>query len=120
MIVIAATRTVTKELEEGKQAEAVITDVTREEEQFSEGEDRSWYLGKAKEEFRRGRKGGSSRGEEDPIQVRVSLNWLIGMLPICRFSGQGIDEMQSVNGKLILGRKTTSKGVYGRETAKIS
>ena len=41
-----------------------------EEERYPEGEDGSWYLGKAKEEFhRRQGKGGSTRDEEDPIQA---------------------------------------------------
>jgi SEL1 protein len=72
MIVTTASRTKTKQLEEGNQAEGGIDDAPREEERFSEGEDGSWYLGKAKEEFRRQRgKGEPSRGEEDPIQVRV-------------------------------------------------
>jgi len=62
-------RTKTKQLEEDKPAEDVIEDLPREEARLSEGEDGSWYLGKAKEEFRRRRgKGDSSRGEEDPIQ----------------------------------------------------
>lgn len=72
MIVMTAIRPKTKQLEEGKQAEGVIEEGSREEERYLDGEDESWYLGKAKEEFhRRRRKGGSSGDEEDAIQVRV-------------------------------------------------
>lgn len=73
--VTKASRTKTKQLEESNQAEGAVEDAPREEEErFSEGEDGSWYLGKAKEEFRRRRgKGEPSRGEEDPIQVGVSF-----------------------------------------------
>jgi hypothetical protein len=121
MIIIIAIRTKTKQLEEDKQAEDAVEDIPREEERHLEGEDGSWYLGKAKEEFRRRRgKGGSSRGEEDPIQVRVSSTSLIGVLPMCYFSGRGIDEKQNANAKLILGRKTTLMVVYDHETARMA
>ena len=121
MIVITAIRTKPKQLEKDKQVEDAVEDVPREEERHLEGEDGSWYLGKAKEEFRRRRgKGGSSRGEEDPIQVRVSSTSLMGMLPMCRFSGREIDEMQNANAKLTLGRKNTSMAVYDHGTATMS
>jgi hypothetical protein len=118
MISITAARTRNKQLEEGKQAEGVLEDGSREEERYPEGEDGSWYLGKAKEEFhRRQGKGGSSRDEEDPIQVRVSLTWL-GGISICHFSGRRIDGMQNANAKMILARKSILTGAYDYGSAR--
>lgn len=97
--------------------ERVISTAEELEDDFRD--DDSWYIGKAREEFHRRRRGEARReAEEDPVQVcRMHFGPIVSADYLhLHFSGQGTGGTPTMSGTVTLDRKTTLMRRCGADT----
>lgn len=76
--VLSPPRAEVRELEERREQDSTGHTQSEPERQYHEDDESPWYLGKAKDEFRRrrsGQHGGVQEDEDDPIQVKYNHSY---------------------------------------------